>query len=192
MFGSCHNPILICAPPLKLPSSAKMCRWRFTLRRMKEKYVPHLHHFQMTWYSCSYWLPNSYFSHSHPFTQQLGLATGLATPKNELSGIRTVFHMEKESALLLQKNTLVKMSIWRKHSVLDYQQKTQLTWPGSSAYRALILCVFIAENQRETQLTVPSQIPCVETANLAWMAGSCLSQVNRKHVPGSASGSLFI
>lgn len=82
--------------------------------------------------------------------------------------------MEKKSALLLQKNTLVKESIWIKHSVLDCQQKTQLTWPGSSAYRALIPCVFIAENQREIQLTVLSQVPCVETTNLAWMAGELL------------------
>jgi len=35
--------------------------------------------------------------------------------------------MEKKSASLLQKNTLVKESIWIKHSVLDCQQKTQLT-----------------------------------------------------------------
>lgn len=115
-------------------------------------------------------------------------------PKKKLSGIGAVFYTERANALLLQKNTLSKMNIWIKQSVLDSHQKTQLTLSVPSVYRALLLYVFRDETQGGIQhterfpqeLPAPRQVSWVETAKLAWMKGDLLVLANRKYLPGSA------
>lgn len=84
-------------------------------------------------------------------------------PKKKLSGIGAVFYTERANALLLQKNTLAKMNIWIKQSVLDSHQKTQLTLSVTSVYRALLLYVFRDETQGGIQHTerFPQELSCL-------------------------------